>query len=424
VIVPLLGLIALSVSGAALAWWAGGPWATSSEALNPATPLRAAVLAFVSFCIVGSFVILLTGESDGAGPLLAAGALASLGVGGAVARRLLGPDPPMPPPRADGFSVGGLALLGGVGLVAIGYLAGSHGIPLLAADVQGSRQGFAGPVFDLFRWLVPPAALAAFALAVARRTRREARIAAVALVAVAGIDVLLASRVLPFELAIGALLIAFWAGRRPSRRTWAALGAAGLIVFVGVQLVRVRQEGGAGGAGDPVAFAVRRTVDRVLLIHPRTLEIVATTIPAAEPYFGGSTYVRRIAPLLGLEDRPTLGYWLYERLFPGQPGGFAAPGVAGEAWANAGPPLVAAIMAALGALAVWLGRVLARLPGGPVDRAFAALLVVAVARTYATSLNGFLLTLVVATGWWLVASGRLWTLIDPRARAADRRSGP
>ena len=420
-IVPLLGLIALSVGGAALAWWAGGRLASRSEALDPTTPLRAAVLAFVGFCIVGSFVILVTGESDGAGPLLAGGALASLGVGGAAARHLLGPDPPMAPPQADGLSVGGLVLLAGVGLVAIGYLIGNHGIPLLAADPQASRQGFAGPVFDLFRWLVPPAALTVFALAVAKGTRREAWVAAVALVAVAGVEVLLASRALPFELAIGALLIAFWAGRRPSKRTWVALGAAGLIMFVGVQLVRVGQEGGASGAGDPAAFAVRRTVDRVLLIHPRTLQVVVTTIPTAEPYFGGATYVRRLAPLLGLDGRPTLGYWLYERLFPGQPGGFAAPGVAGEAWANAGPLLVAAIMAALGALAVWLGRMLARLPGGPVDRAFAALVVVAVARTYASSVNGFLLTLVVATGWWLVASGRLGRLVLPRL-LADRPS--
>ncbi len=409
--VPLLGLIALSVGGAALAWWAGGRWATRSEALDPTTPLRAAVLAFISFCVVGSFVILVTGHSDGAGPLLAGGALVSLGVGGALARRLLGQDPPMPPPRADGLSVVGLVLLAGVGLVAIVYLIGNHGIPLLAADAQGSRQGFAGPVFDLFRWLVPPAALAAFALAVATGTRREAWIAAVAFVAVAGVEVLLASRALPFELAIGALLIAFWAGRLPSKRMWVALGAAGLIMFVGVQLVRVGPAGSFEGAADAAAFAVRRTVDRVLLIHPRTLEVVVTTIPAAEPYFGGSTYVRRLAPFLGLDDRPTLGYWIYERLFPGQPGGFAAPGVPGEAWANGGPLLAAAMMAALGGFAVWLSRVLSRLPGGPVDRAFAAVAVVAVARTYATSLNGFLLTMAVTAGWWFIASGRVGRLV-------------
>jgi hypothetical protein len=74
-------------------------------------------------------------------------------------------------------------------------------------------------------------------------------------------------------------------------------------------------------------------------------------------------------------------------------------------------------MAGLGVLAAWLGGVLARLPGGPADRAFAAVVVVAVARTYATSLNGFLLTLVVSAGWWLVASGRLRSLVM-RDRAA------
>ena len=143
--------------------------------------------------------------------------------------------------------------------------------------------------------------------------------------------------------------------------------------------------------------------------------MTAALIPAEEPYFGGSTYVRRISTFLGQEDRPALGYWLYERLFPGQPGGFAAPGVAGEAWANAGPLLVVAIMAALGAFAAWLARAFGRLPGGPADRAFAAIVVVAVARTYATSLNGFLLTVLVAAAWWFAASGRLGRLVQRRS---------
>lgn len=399
----LLAVVALSSFGAIATWWAAGRWSIGHEA-DPTTPGQAAVIAYLVFYMAGSIVILVSGESAGAGPLLAAGALAAFGVGAVVARGALGATPAMPPPRSDGVRLAPVVVLAAIGLVAIGYLIVRNGIPLLAADAQASRAGFAGPIFDLFRWLVPPAALVALALALTRDSKRDRWIATAALLGVGGLEVLLASRALPFELTIEALLVAWWAGRRPSKRIWLGLAAAGLVVFVGVQLIRVGSDYSFTSIADGAAFAVRRTVDRVALIHPRTLEVVATTIPDEEPYFGGSTYVRRLGPLFGQEDRPSLGYWLYDRLFPGQPGGFAAPGVAGEAWANAGPILVAALMAALGALAIWLGRALGRLPGGPADRAFAALVVVALARTYATSLNGFLLTLAVTTGWWLVVT--------------------
>jgi hypothetical protein len=406
VILTLVVVLALSALGVAAAWWAGGSIATRAEAIDPTPPVRAAALAYVVFYVAGSVVLLVTGESDGAGPLLAAGSLAAFGAGAAIGRRVLGLPPPMPPPRSDGVSWPWVVGMAAVGVVIVGGLIAQHGLPLIASDPLASRAGFAGPTFDAFRWLVPPAAVLAVALAVARGDPRDRTVALVALLAVGGLEVLLASRALPAELAIEALLVAYWAGRRLPARAWIALGAVGLALFVGIQLIRAADEGPADVGGAP-AFAVRRTIDRVLLIHPRTLEVVATTIPGQEPYFGGSTYVRRLADLLGQEDRPSLGYWLYARLFPGQPGGFAAPGVAGEAWANGGPLLVVAIMAALGLLAAWLGRAIVRLPGGPADRAFAALVVVAVARTYATSLNGFLLTLLAAAVWWFLASGRL-----------------
>jgi hypothetical protein len=405
VILPLLGLVALAGYGAVVGWWAGGSAVPSRRDLDPTTPLRATIAAYLVLYVIGSVVILVAGESAGPGPLLAGVALASLAVGAVVATSRLGLAPPMAPARAESVSVAGIAVLAIVGLAAVGFLVSRHGIPLLSADPQASRAGFAGLIFDVFRWLVPPAALSAFALALASGQARHWAVAAAALVGVAGLEVLLASRALPFELGVAALLIAFWAGRLPSIRGWIGLAAVGLVIFVGVLLLRVGPERGFSGPADAATFAVRRTIDRVLLIHPRTLEVVASTIPADEPFFAGSTYLRRLAPALGIEERPSLGYWIYERLFPDQPGGFAAPGVAAEAWANGGPPLAIALMAALGALAVWLGRAIGRLPGGPADRAFAAVVVVAVARTHATSLNGFLMTLAVAAGWWLVATG-------------------
>ena len=60
-------------------------------------------------------------------------------------------------------------------------------------------------------------------------------------------------------------------------------------------------------------------------------------------------------------------------------------------------------MAALGVGAEWLGRIVAAAPPDAVTRAAAALLVVALLRTYATSLNGFMLTVAVTALWWLAA---------------------
>jgi hypothetical protein len=418
VIGPLIVLISLSAAGAALAWRASGPWSPAPAGVDPTTPSRATALTYLLLYIAGSIVLLINGESQGAGPLLAGEAVALFGVGAILGRRLLGATPYLPASNANGVRNGPMLALGAIGVVALATLIVQFGIPLIARDPLASRAGFSGLVFDIFRWLVPPAALVALGLAVTRGGRRDVAIAAIALVGVGGIEVLLASRALPFELAVEAILVAWWAERRPSRGQWLGLAAAGLIAFVGIQLVRGSPAGGFGGIADAAGFATRRTVDRVLLIHPRTLEVIATTIPDEEPYFLGSTYIRRISEVLGQPPRPSLGAWLFERLFPGEPVAFAAPGVAGEAWANGGPALVALIMGALGAAAVGLARLVGRLPGGPADRAFAAILIVALARTYATSLNGFLLTVAVTTVWWLVVSrGR------PR-RAADRLDGP
>lgn len=408
-IAAIVAIIAMSGIGAALAWRATLP--PGGDDRDPASAGRLAVLAYLAFHAAGSIVLLATGESAGAGPLLAASAILAFGIGSAAARRSLGPDPAVEPTTRAGFRPVAVVALAALGLAAITPLVAVNGIPLLAADPQASRTGFAGLLFDLFRWLVPPGAVLAVAVAVASGQQRDWMIAASALVGVAGLEVLLASRALPLELGIAALLVTWWAGRRPSGRAWIAMTGVAGVLFVGVLLVRVTPEGSYRGPADAAAFAVRRTIDRVVLIHPRTLEVVASEIPASEPYFGGSTYVRRLSMLLGAEERPSLGYWLYGRLFPGETGGFAAPGVAGEAWANGGPLILAVVMGGLGALAAWLGRGLARLGGGPADRAFAAIVTVAVARTYATSLNGFALTLVAATAWWLVASGRVGTTV-------------
>jgi hypothetical protein len=77
-------------------------------------------------------------------------------------------------------------------------------------------------------------------------------------------------------------------------------------------------------------------------------------------------------------------------------------------------------MGLFGAGAHLAGGFLARLPTGAADRALAALVVLAIARAYATSLNGMLLTLIVAVGWWLLARRSLSDI--PIVERADRRT--
>ena len=410
--------------GSAIAWRASGP---DSSPRDPSTPVRLTILVYLVLYGAGSLILIVTRDSRGPGPLLAGFGMLAFGAGVWLASRLFGKAPARAPGIADGpeahqsYRPWVVVALAAVGLGAVAVLVAQHGIPLLARDPQLSRSGFAGPLFDLFRWLVPPAALVAFAVALASGQARDRWIAAAALGGVAGLEMALASRALPLELAIGALLIAWWAGRRLSVRLAAALGAAALVLFVGVQLLRVGPEGGFTGAADIAGFAVRRTIDRVLLIHPQTLDIVARDIPRRHPYFGGSTYVRRLAVLLGQKDKQALGYWIYERLFPGETGGFAAPGVLGEAWANGGPVLSVALMLALGVLAHVAGRRVASLPRGPTNLAFAALVSVAIARSYATNLNGMLITLAVATAWWLATTPRGRPPISSAAGSESRQ---
>jgi hypothetical protein len=420
----LLVVSALMAVGAYGAWIFGGP---RERPLDPTTPTRMFVLAYLGFYGIGSIILLITGESGGEGPLLVGGGLVAFAVGTWLAARRGGRVREIEADATIGrLSPALVAILAVVGIVCLISIVVQFGLPLLASDPQASRTGFAGLAFDAFRWLVPPASLVLLGVALARdrpRDRRLTWLAAAGLAATVAVLIELASRALVFELAIEALLIVWWAGRRLPRRAWVGLGAAGLVVFVGVQLFRADPDRSFSGADDVAGFALRRTINRVLLIHPRTLEIVATTIPAQEPYFAGATYFRRLSIVLGAPDRPSLGYWLYGRLFPGQTGGFAAPGVLGEAWANGGPLLAGILMLLLGAGAQTTGRLLARLPSGAADRAFDAIVVVGIARAYATSLNGLLLTLAAATGWWLIVRLRVGPPV-PEGRAARTEAVP
>lgn len=393
----------IAIIGAALlAWSSSGP---RDRPFDPTTPVRAFIVAYVALYGVGSVLLLIGGESRGAGPILVVTGILAFAVGVWLAASVAGKVDPMPHGLSSGRPsipvIAGLAL---VGFVAFASMAAEFGIPLLARDPQVSRAGFVGLQFDAFRWLVPPAGILLFGLALhdGGRSRRLTLAAAGMIGATLLLLVAIASRALVFEFALALLLVFAWTGRRLPIRAYASITAAGLVLFVGIQLGRVGPDESFSGPTDVGQFVVTRTVNRVVLIHPRTLEVVAARIPAEEPYFGLSSYVRRLSVLAGEPARPSLGYWIYERLFPGQPGGFAAPGILGEAWANGGPVWSMVVMTLFGAAAHVAGRFVARLPDGAADRAFAALVVLAIARAYATSLNGTILTLIVTAAWWLL----------------------
>ena len=230
--------------------------------------------------------------------------------------------------------VGGLAALG-LALIAPTIL--RVGLPFLAGDITGARAELAGLPVQVLRVSVPALALVLVlgtrgraSIATARR-RRGAWLAVGLLVA---LDIILASRYLVAELLAVLLVGIGLAGWRIQPRRLAALALIAVLAFGGIQILRSYDQ----AAGRELAFAVERTINRVVLIQPRTLEALQAAIPAEQPYFGGLTWVRRLGPALGRPDIPNLGYWVYPRLFPGQePPGYAAPGILGEAWANFGP---------------------------------------------------------------------------------------
>jgi hypothetical protein len=299
--------------------------------------------------------------------------------------------------------VGGLAALGAA-LIAPTIL--RVGLPFLAGDITGARAELAGLPVQVLRVSVPALALVLVlgtrgraSIATARR-RRGAWLAVGLLIA---LDIILASRYLVAELLAVLLVGIGLAGWRLQPRRLAALALIAVLAFGGIQILRSYDQ----AAGRELAFAVERTINRVVLIQPRTLEALQAAIPAEQPYFGGLTWVRRLGPALGRPDIPNLGYWVYPRLFPGQePPGYAAPGILGEAWANFGPAGLVLFLL-LGLVAERLGVFLALRRQTTVDLVAGALLVVFLARTHALGVNGMAVLVVLVIAWRVLAAGGL-----------------
>ena len=288
----------------------------------------------------------------------------------------------------------------GVGFVLLVPTLLTVGIPALVSDVTGARTAVGGLEVQLLRVAVPAGLVAAAVIAsVVGSTRVRLALGAAVAIAIAA-EIALASRYLAAELVAAIVIGLALVGRQLAGRRLAFVVVVGAIVFVVVGVLRAYGEAG----DDPIRFALERSVNRILLIQPRTLDAIQVAIPGEVPYFGGLTWVRRLAPLLGRDDVPNLGYWIYSRLFPGQGlAGYAAPGVLGEAWANFGPFGVV-VPAALGVVAERLGAAVTTHRRSAADLAAGGLAILFLARTHAVGVDGLIVLAVILAGWRLVAA--------------------
>jgi hypothetical protein len=293
-----------------------------------------------------------------------------------------------------------VAALAAAGVVALLPTLAAVGIPFLANDITGARSEVGGLDLQVLRVTLPAAVLVAVIGAIRGDTRRARLIAFAAFVVAVGAEVGLASRYLAAEL-VAAIVLALGLARRPVPvRGLAAIGLGAGLLFVSVGILRAYDQ----AAGRELQFAAERTVNRVVLIQPRTLDALQAVIPSEQPFFDGLTWLRRAAPLVGREDVPNIGYWIYPRLFPGQAvPGYAAPGLIGEAWANFGW-LGLGLFAVLGVLVERLGALIARRRRETADVVAGALAILFVARTHALGVNGAAVLLVLVVVWRLLAA--------------------
>ena len=403
VLVAVLVLAAIAAA-AALCWPAA-----QRTGLRLWHPTLAWLALHAVFFGLGSARLALDGRT-GPGLYVAAAALvfgAAVALSDRLARRRAGGVPDVgsqgDEPSADAAPLRPLAV---VGLAALGLLLVLPtlvrvGLPILVEDITGARSELAGPELQLLRVAVPALALG---IALGTVLGSRGRLASWLVIAVLIVlEIALASRYLAAELVAVLYIGIGLAGWRIRPRLVLAGALIAIVGFGGIQVLRAYDQ----AAGRELAFAMERTVNRVVLVQPRTLEALQAAIPAEQPYFAGLTWLRRLGPALGRPDIPNLGYWVYPRIFPGQtPPGYAAPGLIGEAWANFGP-LGLALFALLGVTAERLGAFLSRRRYATGDLIAGALAVVFLARTHALGLNGLAFLLLLVVAWRIVAAGGL-----------------
>ena len=391
----LAALLALASVGvaAALCWPA-----SRRTGLGVWHPAMAWLALHAVFFGVGSARLALDGRSGPA--LYVAGAALVFGAAVALsdrpARGRSGADMPTSEPAAP-LRLAVVAALAALGVLLVLPTLARVGLPFLVPDITGARSELAGPELQLLRVAVPALALA---IVLGARGRIGPWLVVAALLV---LEVGLASRYLAAELLAVLFIGIGLAGWRLRPRLVLAVTLSAILAFGGIQVLRAYDQ----AAGRELAFALERTVNRVVLVQPRTLEALQAAIPAEQPYYSGLTWLRRLGPVLGRPDIPNLGYWVYPRLFPGQePPGYAAPGLIGEAWANFGP-LGLGLFGLLGLGAERLGAFLSRRRSATGDLIAGTLVVVFLARTHALGLNGLAFLVVIVAVWRVLAAGGL-----------------
>jgi hypothetical protein len=331
-----------------------------------------------------------------------------------------GPLPP-PVPAAQPLTETGLRrwvplilALGSVALVAPTIV--ETGLALLSPDATAARAALVGLPIQFLRVALP--ALAAVILLewlAGRPAFGRPGLSLLAIAVLAAFMLSLASRYLLVELLAALVLAWLLTGRAIPLRVAGVAVLVGVIGFVVIGVVRAPND----FVADPGSIAGQRTVSRLFLVQPRTIDALQATIPADEPYFLGLTWFRRFGHLVGRDDIPNLGYWIYPKVVDAAQdvAGYAAPGLIGEAWANFGPAGVAIFLllgVGLEGLAAWIAGHRARV----VDFTAAALAILFVARTHALGLLGVGLLLAIVLAWRLLAGATLHRTDVPAATDA------
>ena len=361
---------------------------------------------------VGSLALALGEDRPGAAVYLGTCVLAAA-IGVRLTHRLgpfaAGPEPPADPPGRPEPEAGRRrwvpAILAGL---AVGLLVPTiidTGLPLLASDATVARSALVGLPIQFVRVTIPALAAVLLLESLAGRPAFGRRSLTWLLIgALAAFMLGLASRYLVIELAAGLALAWLLTGRPIPVRSAAIAALIGATGFVAVGVLRAPDDF-ATGTG---SVAAQRTISRIFLVQPRTLDALMTTIPAQEPYFLGLTWLRRVGPLVGRDDIPNLGYWIYPKVVAQTQdvAGYAAPGLIGEVWANFGPAGAALFLllgVGLEGLAAWVAGHRARV----VDVAAGALTILFVARTHALGLLGLAVVLGLVLGWRVLAGARV-----------------
>jgi hypothetical protein len=353
--------------------------------------------AWLGLCLIffglGSADLAASGETSGPA-LYVAGAVLAFGIGVRASDRLAArrgaggsPDaaaaePSIPPP---GTRPGAPLVLAAVALGAILPTLLESGVPFLTPDITSSRSELIGLPIQLVRVALPGLAGLLLLDALRGRDLRRRQLDLAAILGVGAFAIALASRFLVAELAVTLLIVWLLAGRRITVRGALVIALAAIVGFGTIQVLRAYDRAGQ----DRVGFAIGRTVDRIVLVQPRTLAALQRRIPADQPYFLGLTWIHRLGPLVGRDDIPNLGYWIYPSVVVGdqETAGYAAPGLLGEAWANFGPAGLG-LFVALGALAERLGVLIAIRRSSGLDIVAGSLAILFLARTHALGLGG------------------------------------